>query len=63
VGQYHQLALILTKSQSALDSILSSIAGSISDIVRFGPQPWDDVLVSKQATRLAAPNASDANYR
>jgi hypothetical protein len=62
-GQFHQPILILTKSQSTLDDILSNILPQIPDMVRFGGEPWVETLQAKQATRLAAPALSDNNYR
>lgn len=62
-GQFHQPILILTKSQSTLDDILSSLLPQIPDMVRFGNDSWIEALHPKQATRLAAPTLSDANFR
>ncbi|KAI8073586.1 hypothetical protein BDF21DRAFT_465021 [Thamnidium elegans] len=62
-GQFHQPLLIIAKTQSSLDTVLSQITPSIPDVIRFGGNPWDQALVEKQATRQAAPSASDSNYR
>ncbi|KAI8646321.1 hypothetical protein BD408DRAFT_440282 [Parasitella parasitica] len=62
-GLFHQPILILTKTQSCLDDILKSAVVQIPDMVRFGREPHDQVLKTKQATLLAAPNISDNNYR
>lgn len=62
-GQFHQPILVITKSQSTLDQILSSIVRNIPDMIRFGPEPYIESLVSKQATKLAAPSFSDTNFR
>ncbi|EPB91075.1 hypothetical protein HMPREF1544_02144 [Mucor circinelloides 1006PhL] len=62
-GQFHQPILIIAKTQSCLDDILKPIVQHIPDMVRFGSEPYDDVLKSKQATQLAAPAISDNNYR
>ncbi|KAI9473944.1 MAG: hypothetical protein EXX96DRAFT_323844 [Benjaminiella poitrasii] len=62
-GQFHQPILIITKTQSTLDDILSKIVVQMPDIVRFGGEPFIESLVNKQATRLAIPNSTDSNYR
>lgn len=63
-GQFHQPVLIISKSQSSLDTILSSVLKTIPDVVRFGGQPWDPTLSARQATRLVEPVVvSDTNYR
>ncbi|CEP17788.1 hypothetical protein [Parasitella parasitica] len=62
-GLFHQPILILAKTQSSLDDILKNVVVQIPDMVRFGSEPYDEVLKSKQATRLAAPSVSDSNYR
>lgn len=61
-GQFHQPLLIVSKTQSSLDTILSQVMTAIPDIIRFGGETWDDALVEKQAIRLAAPSVSDTNY-
>lgn len=62
-GQFHQPILILAKSQSTLDDILSHMLPQIPDMVRFGNDSWIEALQAKQATRLATPSISDNNYR
>ncbi|GAN10946.1 hypothetical protein MAM1_0435c10496 [Mucor ambiguus] len=62
-GQFHQPILIIAKTQSCLDDILKPIVQHIPDVVRFGSEPYEQVLKSKQATRLATPAMSDSNYR
>lgn len=62
-GQFHQPILIIAKTQSCLDDILKPIVQHIPDLVRFGSEPYEDVLKSKQATQLAVPAMSDNNYR
>ncbi|RCH94553.1 NFX1-type zinc finger-containing protein 1, partial [Rhizopus stolonifer] len=63
VGQFHQPVLVIAKSQSTLDDILSKAAATIPGIVRFGNEPFADNLMNKQITRLATISASDQNYR
>lgn len=62
-GQFHQPILIIAKTQSCLDDILKPLVQHIPDMVRFGSEPYEDVLKSKQATQLATPAMSDSNYR
>ncbi|KAI8346182.1 hypothetical protein BD560DRAFT_450537 [Blakeslea trispora] len=63
-GQFHQPVLVITKSQSSLDDILSQVAPNIPSIVRFGSgEIYKDNLIDKQMTRLATLSVSDPNYR
>ncbi|KAK4519913.1 uncharacterized protein ATC70_010157 [Mucor velutinosus] len=62
-GQFHQPILIIAKTQSCLDDILKPLVQHIPDVVRFGSEPYEEVLKSKCATQLAAPAMSDNNYR
>ncbi|KAI7895019.1 uncharacterized protein EV154DRAFT_496731 [Mucor mucedo] len=63
-GQFHQPVLIISKSQSSLDDILKNVLRSVPDVIRFGGEPWDATLLTKQATKLVEPIVvSDANHR
>lgn len=63
VGLFHQPILIISKTQSSLDDILKRVVVQIPDVVRFGGEPYDEVLKSKQAINLATPSISDNNFR
>ncbi|KAI8364292.1 hypothetical protein EDC96DRAFT_608642 [Choanephora cucurbitarum] len=62
-GQFHQPVLVIAKSQSSLDDILSNVVSTIPNIVRFGGELHKDNLVDKQITRQATLSVSDPNYR
>ncbi|KAG1302761.1 hypothetical protein G6F64_010658 [Rhizopus arrhizus] len=64
VGQFRQPLLIIAKSQSTLDRILSLVANKIRDTVRFGYDLKADSLNrGKQATKMTIPGVADNDYR
>jgi hypothetical protein len=62
-GQFHQPVLLIAKSQSGLDSILTQIIPHLHDVVRFGGHPWDDSLVKKQAIKYNSSSTTDPNRK
>ncbi|KAG1606032.1 hypothetical protein G6F46_013288 [Rhizopus delemar] len=64
VGQFRQPLLIIAKSQSTLDRILSLVVNKIHDTVRFGYDLKADSLNRcKQATKMTIPGVADNDYR
>ncbi|KAI8881091.1 hypothetical protein K501DRAFT_253835 [Backusella circina FSU 941] len=62
-GQFHQPVLLIAKSQSSLDSILTQIVPHMHDVVRFGGHPWDDSLIKKQATKYTSSSTTNPNRK